>query len=66
MNYQIMIETIKIYVLVISVLFIIRIISNIVFLLFNTKDPKPLTLEGYEKILIYLTLSYIITYILTL
>jgi hypothetical protein len=55
---------IKIFFLVLSILFLLK---NVVTFLINfySEEPQPLSFNIFEKTGIYLTITYIITYILT-
>lgn len=55
---------IKIYLLVLSVLFVIKNAVTIAMNFFS-EDPQPLSLNIFEKTGIYLTIAYIITYFLS-
>lgn len=58
-----MIEELKIFLLVISSLFVITNLFNFIIKLFD-EEPKPLKIDKYNQILLYLTISYIITFII--
>jgi hypothetical protein len=55
---------VKIFLFVISILFSIRLIAEFTIKLFQD-NPEPLVLSKIEQVLIYLAVSYIITFILT-
>ena len=55
---------IKVFLFVISILFLMRLIAEFTIKLFQD-NPEPLVLSKIEQVLIYLAASYIITFILT-
>ena len=55
---------IKVFLFVISILFSMRLIAEFTIKLFQD-NPEPLVLSKIEQVLIYLAVSYIITFILT-
>jgi hypothetical protein len=58
-----MINEIKLYLFVLSLVFILKIIFEFFYEL-TRENPEPLQIKEIEKIFIYLSLSYVITYIL--
>jgi hypothetical protein len=58
-----MINNIELYILVLSIVFVLRFIVEFIVKLFIT-DANPITINKYEKVIIYFASSYIITYIL--
>jgi hypothetical protein len=58
-----MISKIELYLLVLSIVFLLRFVIEFVVKLFIT-EVEPLSLNKYEKTIIYFAISYIITYIL--
>ncbi len=58
-----MINNIELFLLVISSVFILKFIFEFIVKLFIT-DANPITINKYEKVIIYFAISYIITYIL--
>lgn len=59
-----MLNNISLFLFIISLIFILKKISDFLINLFKP-DPQIMILSIYEKIIIYITLSYLITYILT-
>ena len=55
---------VKVFLFVISLLFSVRLIAEFIIKLFQD-NPEPLVLSKIEQVLIYLAVSYIITFILT-
>ncbi len=55
---------IKVFLFVISLLFSVRLIAEFTIKLFQD-NPEPLVLSKTEQVLVYLAVSYIITFILT-
>lgn len=58
-----MINNIDLFLLVLSVVFILRFVLEFVIKLFIT-DAEPLSINKYERVILYFTISYIITYII--
>jgi hypothetical protein len=58
-----MISNIELYLFVLSIIFILRFVIEFVVKLFIT-DAEPLSINKYEKVSLYFSFSYIITYIL--
>lgn len=58
-----MVQEIKIYLMVLSVIFMLKIAFGFFIRLFQ-ENPEPLTLTKNEIVLTYLTISYIITFII--
>jgi hypothetical protein len=56
-------EIIKSYFFILSIVFILRIIIEIIIKLTQT-EPEKISINSIEKILIYFSVSYIITYII--
>jgi len=59
-----MINNIELYILVLSIVFVLRFISEFIIKLFIT-SAEPLSINKYEKVILYFVISYIITYIIT-
>jgi len=59
-----MMYQVKVFLFVISILFSLRLIAEFTIKLFQD-NPEPLVLSKTEQVLIYLAVSYIITFILT-
>ena len=55
---------VKIFLFVISILFSMRLITEFTIKLFQD-NPEPLVLTKTEQVLVYLAVSYIITFMLT-
>jgi hypothetical protein len=60
-----MIFELKLYLFILSLLFLFRIIVSFLIEFFS-ENPKVLSLNVYEKILFYFSFSYIITFIIIL
>ena len=58
-----MLEEFKLFLLVLSSVFVLVQLFNFIILLFD-ENPKPLKINKDNQILLYLTISYIITYII--
>ena len=58
-----MIGNIELFVFVLSVVFILRFVGEFVVKLIQT-TPDPLEINKYEKVILYIAVSYIITYII--
>lgn len=58
-----MLEEFKIFLMVLSSIFVLIHLLNLVIRLFD-EDPKPLKIETNIQILLYLSISYIITFII--
>ena len=58
-----MINNIELFLFVLSIVFILRFIIEFVVKLFIV-DAQPLSITKYEKVFLYFSFSYIITYIL--
>lgn len=58
-----MINNIELYILILSIVFIMRFVVEFIIKLF-VSDAKPLSVNTYEKVIFYFAISYIITYIL--
>lgn len=58
-----MISKVELFLFVLSIVFVLRFILEFVIKLFIT-DAEPLSLNKYEKVSLYFSVSYIITYIL--
>ena len=58
-----MLEELKLFLLVLSSVFVLVQLFNFIILLFD-ENPKPLKINKDNQILLYLTISYIITYII--
>jgi hypothetical protein len=59
-----MIEEIKLFFFILSIVYTIRFPLEFLIKLFVIPDPKPLLISKEEKYLLYFTISYIITYII--
>jgi len=59
-----MINNIELYILVLSIVFVLRFIVEFIVKLFIT-SAEPLSTNKYEKVVLYFAISYIITYIIT-
>jgi hypothetical protein len=59
-----MINNIELYILILSIVFILRFVFEFVVKLFVT-SAEPLSINKYEKVILYFAISYIITYIIT-
>ena len=58
-----MINNIELFILILSVVFILRFIGEFVVKLLQT-SPNPLEINKYERVCLYIAVSYIITYII--
>ncbi len=58
-----MIDNIELFVMVLSVVFILRFLGEFVVKLLQT-SPKSLEINKYERVFLYIAISYIITYII--
>jgi hypothetical protein len=58
-----MLEELKLFLLILSSVFVLVQIFNFIILLFE-EEPKPIKINKDNQILLYLTISYIITYII--
>lgn len=59
-----MITEIKIFLFILSIVFILRIfIGDFVLRLFE-ENPEPLSYDSYTKVFLYLALSYTITFLI--
>jgi hypothetical protein len=58
-----MMEQIKLFLFVLSIIYCSRFIFEFLFKL-TQENPEPLVVKETEKIFLYFTISYIITYIL--
>ncbi len=58
-----MINNIELYILILSTVFILRFVFEFIIKLFVT-SAEPLSINKYEKIILYFVVSYIITYII--
>lgn len=54
---------IKVFLLVLSIIFLLKNVGVFVFKLFQP-EPEPMTLNMTEKILLYLSLTYVITFLI--
>jgi hypothetical protein len=59
-----MINNIELYILILSIVFILKFVFEFVVKLFVT-SAEPLSINKYEKVILYFAISYIITYIIT-
>jgi hypothetical protein len=59
-----MINNIELYILILSIVFILKFVFEFIIKLFVT-SAEPLSINKYEKIILYFVVSYIITYIIT-
>lgn len=59
-----MLETVKVYLMVLSLVFILKFIFEFIIKFFQN-EPAPIQINKYEVIFIYLTISYIITFLIT-
>tara|TARA_B110000444_G_scaffold258736_1_gene300457 strand:+ start:8392 stop:8571 length:180 start_codon:yes stop_codon:yes gene_type:complete len=59
-----MINNIELYILVLSIVFVLRFVLEFIAKLFIT-TAEPLSINKYEKVTLYFVISYIITYIIT-
>lgn len=50
----------NVFLVVLSLIYLIKLFSTFIMKLFET-DPEPMMLTIYEKILFYISLSYVIT-----
>ena len=50
----------NIFLVVLSLIYLIKLFTSFIFKLFES-DPEPMILTIYEKVLVYLSLSYVIT-----
>ena len=58
-----MMEQIKLYLFVLSLVFCLRFVFEFIFKL-TQETPTPLTLNKYQEGILYFAISYIITYFL--
>jgi hypothetical protein len=58
-----MINEIKLFLVVLSLIFTLRFVFQFVIKLFQ-ENPEPLIINKNEKVLLHLAIAYIITYIL--
>jgi hypothetical protein len=58
-----MINEIKLFLFILSIVFELKFITEMVVKFFQ-EDPEPLVIKEIEKLFLYLTTAYIITYIL--
>jgi len=58
-----MINNIELYILILSTVFILRFLFEFIIKLLVT-SAEPLSINKYEKIILYFAVSYIITYII--
>jgi len=58
-----MINNIELYILILSPVFILRFLFEFIIKLLVT-SAEPLSINKYEKIILYFAVSYIITYII--
>jgi hypothetical protein len=56
-------EEIKLFLFVLSVLFSLTYLINFIFKLFQ-ENPEPMEISKVDRTLLYITVSYIITYFL--
>ena len=55
-----MINNIELYILILSIVFILKFVFEFVVKLFVT-SAEPLSINKYEKVILYFAISYIIT-----
>lgn len=58
-----MMEQIKVFLFVLSLIYTLRFVFEFVFKL-TQENPEPLVIKEIEKVFLYLTSAYIITYFL--
>ncbi len=58
-----MMEQIKVFLFVLSLIYTLRFVFEFVFKLIQ-ENPEPLVIKEIEKVFLYLTSAYIITYFL--
>jgi hypothetical protein len=59
-----MIKQLEIFLFVLSCIFLIKFVILFIYNL-TQEDPKPMTITKTEKPLVYLAISYIITFLIT-
>jgi hypothetical protein len=62
---KIMLEKVKIFVLVLSIIYCLKYLFEFIVLL-RQDDPPPMNLGVVEKVLLYLSMSYIVTAIISI
>jgi len=58
-----MIEQIKLFLFILSLVFTLRFVFEFIIKLFQ-EEPQPMEVNSVKEVFIYLALSYIITYII--
>jgi hypothetical protein len=59
-----MIEQLKLYLFILSVIFVLRYLIELIFKFLIIEEPNPIVVTNTEEVFLYLSISYIITFLI--
>jgi hypothetical protein len=59
-----MIEQFKLYLFVLSIIFVLRYLAELIFKFLFFEEPNPIVVTNTKEVFLYLSISYIITFLI--
>jgi hypothetical protein len=59
-----MIEQLKLYLFILSIIFVLRYLIELIFKFLIIEEPNPIVVTNTEEVFLYLSISYIITFLI--
>jgi hypothetical protein len=59
-----MIEQLKLFLFILSIIFVLRYLIELIFKFLIIEEPNPIVVTNTEEVFLYLSISYIITFLI--